>query len=155
PAPPSPAPVPRGFAGSDGLRGVSAGSREAKAAGIDEVDSRWLPSLADFLVPVKGAEGATHLLAPRKRGWPPTSTHLRRRLPPRSMPTFRPASGELDALRRCREWLEQLDRGELVVVNIRPETDSETEDVSFDRPVCFGCWPASSPTSTSWPVARR
>src|SRR5512135_1411235 len=42
--------------------------------------------------------------------------------------------GELEALRRCREWLERLDRGEKVVVNLRPETDPETEYVAFDRP---------------------
>ena len=40
----------------------------------------------------------------------------------------------MDALRRCREWLERLERGEPVVVNLRPETDRETEYVSFDRP---------------------
>src|SRR4051794_26548489 len=43
-------------------------------------------------------------------------------------------TGELEALRRCREWLERLERGEPVVVNLRPETDPETEYVSFDRP---------------------
>src|SRR4051795_10658662 len=43
-------------------------------------------------------------------------------------------ASELDALRRCREWLERLDRGESVMVNLRPETDPETEYVSFDRP---------------------
>jgi len=42
--------------------------------------------------------------------------------------------GELNALRRCREWLERLERGEKVVVNLRPETDPETEYVAFDRP---------------------
>jgi hypothetical protein len=41
---------------------------------------------------------------------------------------------ELEALRRCHEWLECLDRGEPVVVNLRPETDPETEYVAFDRP---------------------
>ena len=41
---------------------------------------------------------------------------------------------ELEALRRCHEWLECLDRGERVVVNLRPETDPETEYVAFDRP---------------------
>lgn len=41
---------------------------------------------------------------------------------------------EMDALRRCRDWLERLDRGEAVVVNLRPEADPETEYVSFDRP---------------------
>jgi hypothetical protein len=43
-------------------------------------------------------------------------------------------AGEVDSLRRCREWLERLDRGEPVVVNLRPETDPETEYVAFDRP---------------------
>jgi hypothetical protein len=41
---------------------------------------------------------------------------------------------ELEALRRCHEWLGRLDRGERVVVNLRPETDPETEYVAFDRP---------------------
>jgi len=40
----------------------------------------------------------------------------------------------MDALRRCREWLGRLDRGEHVVVNLRPESDPETEYVAFDRP---------------------
>ena len=43
-------------------------------------------------------------------------------------------AGELEALRRCREWLERLERGEQVVVNLRPETDPETEYVAFDCP---------------------
>src|SRR4051812_13741220 len=43
-------------------------------------------------------------------------------------------AGEVEALRRCREWLERLERGEQVVVNLRPETDPETEYVAFDRP---------------------
>jgi hypothetical protein len=43
-------------------------------------------------------------------------------------------AGELEALRRCRDWLERLERGEPVVVNLRPETDPETEYVAFDRP---------------------
>src|SRR3954464_6395556 len=43
-------------------------------------------------------------------------------------------AGELEALRRCREWLGRLDRGEQVVVNLRPEPDPETEYVAFDRP---------------------
>jgi hypothetical protein len=41
---------------------------------------------------------------------------------------------ELDALRRCREWLERLEHGDQVVVNLRPESDPETEYVAFDRP---------------------
>ena len=44
----------------------------------------------------------------------------------------------MDALRRCREWLERLDRRELVVVNLRPETDPETENVAIDHVTCTG-----------------
>jgi len=40
----------------------------------------------------------------------------------------------MDEIPRCREWLERLERGEQVVVNLRPETDPETEYVSFNRP---------------------
>jgi len=43
-------------------------------------------------------------------------------------------AGEMDEIPRCREWLERLERGEQVVVNLRPETDPETEYVSFNRP---------------------
>ena len=43
-------------------------------------------------------------------------------------------ASEMNVLRRCREWLERLERGEPVVVNLRPETDPETEYVAFDRP---------------------
>jgi len=41
----------------------------------------------------------------------------------------------LEALRQCREWLERLDCGERVVVNLRLEIDPETEYVAFDRPL--------------------
>ena len=43
-------------------------------------------------------------------------------------------AGELEALRLCHAWLERLERGERIVVNLRPETDPETEYVAFDRP---------------------
>jgi hypothetical protein len=45
---------------------------------------------------------------------------------------------EMTALRQCREWLERLERGEPVVVNLRPETDPETEDVAIDHAACTG-----------------
>src|SRR4029077_8333513 len=55
--------------------------------------------------------------------------------PSRGRPDFQARlAGEMDALRRCREWLGGPERGEPVVVNLRPETDPETEYVSFDRP---------------------
>jgi transposase len=41
---------------------------------------------------------------------------------------------EVEALRRCIDWLQRLERGENVIVNLRPDTDVETEFVSFDRP---------------------
>jgi len=37
-------------------------------------------------------------------------------------------------LRRCTDWLQRLERGENVVVNLRPDEDFETEFVAFDRP---------------------
>ena len=39
---------------------------------------------------------------------------------------------EVEALRRCIDWLQRLERGENVVVNLRLDTD--VEFVSFDRP---------------------
>src|SRR5260221_3337429 len=41
---------------------------------------------------------------------------------------------EVEVLRRCAEWLHRLERGENVVVNLRPDEDVETEFVAFDRP---------------------
>jgi len=46
---------------------------------------------------------------------------------------------EVEVLRRCRDWLERLKRGEEVVVNLRLETDAETESnqgpPTFCRPI--------------------
>jgi hypothetical protein len=41
---------------------------------------------------------------------------------------------EVEVLRRCIDWLQRLERGETVVVNLRPDTEVEAEFVSFDRP---------------------
>src|SRR5512132_1013638 len=41
---------------------------------------------------------------------------------------------EVGLLRQCVRWLHQLERGEDVIVNMRPNTDRETEYVRFDRP---------------------
>jgi hypothetical protein len=41
---------------------------------------------------------------------------------------------EVEVLRRCTDWLQRLERGESVVVNLRPDADVETEFVAFDRP---------------------
>jgi hypothetical protein len=40
---------------------------------------------------------------------------------------------EVEVLRRCAEWLQRLERGENVVVNLRPDEDVEAEFVAFDR----------------------
>ena len=42
-------------------------------------------------------------------------------------------TAEVAVLRWCIDWLAQLERGEEVVVNLRPETEEETEYVRFDH----------------------
>src|SRR6266568_1417002 len=41
-------------------------------------------------------------------------------------------SAEVAALRQCIGWLEQLEQGKPVIVNLRLETDPQTEYVAFD-----------------------
>jgi hypothetical protein len=43
-------------------------------------------------------------------------------------------AAETTALRQCRDWLRLLQRGERVIVNLRPESDPETEYVAFGGP---------------------
>ncbi len=38
---------------------------------------------------------------------------------------------EVEVLRWCLDWLERLERGEQVVVNLRPDTEDTTEYVQF------------------------
>src|SRR5918994_6944066 len=40
---------------------------------------------------------------------------------------------EVEVLRWCLDWLAQLERGEMVVVNLRPDTEDATEFVRFDQ----------------------
>ena len=40
---------------------------------------------------------------------------------------------EVDVLRWCIDWLAQLERGEMVVVNLRPESEDVPEFVRFDQ----------------------
>src|SRR6266699_5059960 len=42
-------------------------------------------------------------------------------------------SSEVEVLRWCMAWLEQLERGEMVVVNLRPATDDHTQFTRFDH----------------------
>jgi hypothetical protein len=41
---------------------------------------------------------------------------------------------EAEVMRWCIDWLERLERGDEVVVNLRPDTEEDTEFVPFDRP---------------------
>jgi hypothetical protein len=59
----------------------------------------------------------------KKAERPESETEIRSRL-----------AGEVEVLRRCTDWLQRLERGENVVVNLRPDEDVETEFVAFDRP---------------------
>jgi hypothetical protein len=54
---------------------------------------------------------------------------------PSSAQTAVPARGaqEVEVLRWCIDWLAQLERGEMVVVNLRPDTEDVTECVRFDQ----------------------
>lgn len=40
---------------------------------------------------------------------------------------------EVEVLRWCLDWLQRLERGERVVVNLRPDTEDATEYVQFDQ----------------------
>jgi hypothetical protein len=42
-------------------------------------------------------------------------------------------AAEVNVLRRCIDWLGRMERGESVVVNLRLDTDENTEYVSFDH----------------------
>jgi hypothetical protein len=42
-------------------------------------------------------------------------------------------ASEVEVLRWCMTWLERLERGEQVVVNLRPATEEATEYVQFDQ----------------------
>jgi transposase len=59
----------------------------------------------------------------KKAEQPESETEIRSRL-----------AREVEVLRRCTDWLQRLERGENVVVNLRPDADVETEFVAFDRP---------------------
>jgi hypothetical protein len=56
---------------------------------------------------------------------------------------------EVRLLRQCAHWLNQLEGGEDVCVNLRPDDDPETEYVRFDRGRVIRILDALRPTSTS------
>jgi predicted transcriptional regulator len=55
-------------------------------------------------------------------------------LPARQHPIQTRLAAEVEVLRWCIEWLERLEHEDHVVVNLRPESEEETEFVPFDRP---------------------
>jgi len=42
-------------------------------------------------------------------------------------------ASEVEVLRWCMAWLGQLEQGEMVVVNLRPDTDDQTQFTRFDH----------------------
>ncbi len=60
---------------------------------------------------------------------------------------------EVEVLRWCRDWLERLKRGEEVVVNLRPETDAETESNRRGHPLSGAPSQATNPSNPT--TARR
>lgn len=54
---------------------------------------------------------------------------------PAAVPTWMQArvAEEVEVFRWCLDWLERLERGEQVVVNLRPATEDATEYVRFDH----------------------
>jgi hypothetical protein len=42
-------------------------------------------------------------------------------------------ASEVEVLRWCMAWLEQLEQGEIVVVNLRPDTDDQTQFTRFNH----------------------
>jgi len=66
----------------------------------------------------------------REHDWPGA---IRGATDPPSASLMAALTEEVTALRQCIGWLEQAERGETAVVNLRPETDAEREYVVFER----------------------
>jgi len=66
----------------------------------------------------------------RERDWPGAESGA---TDPPSASQAATLTEEVTALRQCLGWLEQAERGETVVVNLRPDADPETEYVVFER----------------------
>jgi hypothetical protein len=74
-------------------------------------------------IPVWQSQSSRGSGGKKKTELPESETEIRSRL-----------ATEVEVLRRCTDWLQRLERGENVVVNLRPAEDFETEFVAFDRP---------------------
>ena len=69
--------------------------------------------------------------------------------PARQHPIQTRLAAEVEVLRWCIAWLERLEHEDHVVVNLRPESEEETE---FAFASCV-CWPGLRRTSTNSPAA--
>ena len=74
-------------------------------------------------------EWLTHL---RDQEVTPETSSDKDQLTPNTSIRARIAS-EVEVLRWCMAWLEQLEQGEMVVVNLRPDTDDQTQFTRFDH----------------------
>jgi AraC-like DNA-binding protein len=74
-------------------------------------------------------EWLTHL---RDQEVTPETSSDKEQLTPDAAIRARIAS-EVEVLRWCMAWLEQLEQGEMVVVNLRPDTDDQTHFTRFDH----------------------
>ena len=70
----------------------------------------------------QSAPGPDHAANEHDAAPPPPQTHMQARV-----------AEEVEVLRWCLDWLARLERGEQVVVNLRPDTEDATEYVRFDQ----------------------
>jgi hypothetical protein len=74
-------------------------------------------------------EWLTHLRD--REGNPDTPSDTDQRAPDASLRAH--IAREVEVLRWCMAWLEQLEHGEMVVVNLRPDTEDQTQLTRFDH----------------------
>jgi hypothetical protein len=84
---------------------------------LQDPEAREIPTWLTHLRPRDHAPGGE---ADTERSSPQTAIQAR-------------VAEEVEVLRWCLDWLAQLERGEMVVVNLRPDTEETTEFVQFDQ----------------------
>jgi uncharacterized protein (DUF433 family) len=76
--------------------------------------------IASWLTHLRGCDHASEPEADTDPSSDRTATHAR-------------VADEVEVLRWCIDWLAQVERGEMVVVNLRPDSEDVTECVRFDQ----------------------
>ena len=84
---------------------------------LQDAEAREIPT---WLTHLRGRDHASDDEAAIAHPASPTVVHAR-------------VADEVEVLRWCLDWLAQLERGEMVVVNLRPDTEDATEFVQFDQ----------------------